>query len=44
MVHQNMQDHGGTIEVESNPDLETTFIMTLPAEPSMGREENFEGG
>ena len=44
VVHQNLQDHGGTIEVESNPDLETTFIMTLPAEPSMGREENFEGG
>jgi signal transduction histidine kinase len=28
--HQNMQDHGGTIDVKSNVNEGTTFILTLP--------------
>lgn len=40
IAHQNMQDHGGTIEVKSTPNLETTFILTLPAEPPSERETN----
>ena len=33
IAHQNMQDHGGTIEVESAVNEGTTFLLTLPAEP-----------
>jgi signal transduction histidine kinase len=34
IAHQNIQDHGGTIEVRSKPDEGTTFIITLPFNPS----------
>lgn len=34
IAHQNMQDHGGTIEVKSEINKGTTFILTLPGEPS----------
>ncbi|MFH1122270.1 MAG: HAMP domain-containing sensor histidine kinase, partial [Pseudomonadota bacterium] len=44
VVHQNMQDHGGTIEVKGTLNLETTFILTLPAEPSMGSAMNSDMG
>jgi len=30
IAHQNIQDHGGTIEVISNPNHGTTFILALP--------------
>ncbi|KPK25688.1 MAG: hypothetical protein AMK69_13665 [Nitrospira bacterium SG8_3] len=33
IAHQNMQDHGGTIDVKSRVDEGTTFILTLPSEP-----------
>jgi signal transduction histidine kinase len=41
IAYQNMQDHGGTIEVESKVNEGTKFILTLPADPSPGlsREE-----
>jgi signal transduction histidine kinase len=32
--HQNMLDHRGTIEVKSNVKEGTTFILTLPSDPS----------
>jgi signal transduction histidine kinase len=32
--HKNMQDQGGTIEVESKINEGTTFILTLPCNPS----------
>jgi signal transduction histidine kinase len=32
--HQNMQAHGGTIEVKSKVNEGTTFILTLPCNPS----------
>ena len=35
IAHQNMQDHGGTIEVKSKINKGTTFILTLPVDPSM---------
>jgi len=34
IAHQNMQDHGGTIEVKSKLNEGTTFILTLPSDPS----------
>jgi len=34
IAFQNMQDHGGTIEVKSEVDEGTTFILTLPTDPS----------
>jgi signal transduction histidine kinase len=34
IAHQNMQDHGGTIEVKSKADEGTTFILALPVDPS----------
>jgi signal transduction histidine kinase len=36
IAYQNMQDHGGTIEVKSEVDEGTTFILNLPGEPSAG--------
>jgi signal transduction histidine kinase len=30
IAHQHMQDHGGTIEVKSEVNQGTTFILTLP--------------
>ena len=45
IADQNMQDHGGVIEVKSKVNEGTAFILTLPAEPSqnlrseMGIEE-----
>ncbi len=32
IAHQNMQDHGGSIEVKSEAGEGTTFVLTLPAE------------
>jgi signal transduction histidine kinase len=34
--HQNMQQHGGTIEVKSKVNKGTTFILSLPCNPSQG--------
>jgi len=31
IAHQNMQDHGGTIDVKSDANQGTTFTLTLPA-------------
>ncbi|HUV59494.1 MAG TPA: ATP-binding protein [Desulfatiglandales bacterium] len=35
ITHQNIQDHQGTIEVKSEVNKGTTFILTLPSDPSM---------
>ncbi|MFC1811604.1 ATP-binding protein [Thermodesulfobacteriota bacterium] len=37
--HQNMQDHGGTIEVNSKVDEGTTFILTLPENHSFDHQQ-----
>ena len=37
IAHQNMQDHGGTIEVKSKVNEGTTFILTLPTNPPSER-------
>ena len=37
--HQNMQDHGGTIEVKSEVDEGTTFILTLPENHSVDHRQ-----
>jgi signal transduction histidine kinase len=36
IAHQNMEDHGGIIEVKSKINEGTTFVLTLPADPSTG--------
>jgi len=33
IAYQNMKDHGGTIEVKSIENEETTFILTFPSDP-----------
>jgi len=33
IAHQNIVDHGGTIEVDSKPEQGAAFIMTLPLKP-----------
>jgi signal transduction histidine kinase len=33
IVHQNIMDHGGTIEVKSRVKEGTRFIVTLPVQP-----------
>jgi signal transduction histidine kinase len=33
IAHQNIQDHGGTIEVKSKVNEGTTFVLTIPANP-----------
>jgi len=38
IAHQNMQDHDGTIEVKSVVNKGTTFILTLPPDPSPDSE------
>ena len=38
--HQNMQDHGGTIEVQSKVNEGTTFILTLPYNLSKKLQED----
>jgi len=35
IAHQNMEDHGGIIEVKSKINEGTTFVLSLPADPSM---------
>jgi signal transduction histidine kinase len=42
--HKNMQDQGGTIEVKSKVDEGTTFILTLPLNPSKELMENKKSG
>lgn len=37
IAHKIMQEHGGTIEVQSQPDQGTTFVLTLP--PNGGQEQ-----
>jgi signal transduction histidine kinase len=37
IAHQNIQDHGGSIEVKSSPDKGTAFAMRLPADLSKDR-------
>jgi len=39
IAHQNIQDHKGTIEVQSEVNKGTTFILNLPVDPSV----NFQG-
>jgi len=34
IAHQNMQDHGGTIDVKSHPDEGSVFTLTLPVNNS----------
>jgi signal transduction histidine kinase len=34
IAHQNMLDHGGTIEVQSKESEGATFILTLPSRPA----------
>ena len=36
IAHQNIQDHQGTIEVKSEVNKGTTFIINLPTDPSLG--------
>ncbi|MBW1773811.1 MAG: GAF domain-containing protein, partial [Deltaproteobacteria bacterium] len=43
IAHQNIQDHGGSIEVTSAPEEGTAFAMKLPAEVSKDRSENNHG-
>ncbi len=40
ITHQAMEDHGGSIEVESVPDEGATFVLILPAEPTMKLSQN----
>jgi len=40
IAHQNMQDHGGTIEVKSRENKGTTFILTLPSAHSFDHQQN----
>jgi signal transduction histidine kinase len=42
IADQNMQDHGGVIDVKSKVNEGTTFILTLPAEPSQGLRSQME--
>ncbi|RPI79098.1 MAG: sensor histidine kinase [Desulfobacteraceae bacterium] len=37
IAHQNIQDHGGQIEVQSLPDQHTTFTLYFPADPPKNR-------
>ena len=39
IAHQNIQGHGGTIEVKSNVREGTTFTVSLPVDPSMGSSQ-----
>ena len=43
IAYQNMQDHGGTIEVKSKVNEETTFILTFPSDPSPGKTGHKDG-
>ncbi|MBW1674082.1 MAG: hypothetical protein JRJ45_10650, partial [Deltaproteobacteria bacterium] len=35
IAHQNIQDHEGAIDVQSEVNKGTTFILNLPADPSV---------
>jgi len=41
IAHQNMKDHGGTIEVNSKLNKGTTFILTLPVNTPNHKSEGF---
>jgi signal transduction histidine kinase len=43
IAHQNIQDHGGSIEVKSSPDEGTAFAMKLPADLPQERSEDTHG-
>jgi signal transduction histidine kinase len=40
IAHQNVQDHGGTIEARSQVEQGTTFVVTLPATPPTGEDRS----
>ena len=42
IAHQNIQDHQGTIEVKSEVNKGTTFILNLPTDPSLQLQGNEE--
>jgi signal transduction histidine kinase len=43
IAHQNIQDHQGLIEVKSEVDQGTTFLLTLPNEPTLKLPTDAEG-
>ncbi len=44
IVHQNVQDHGGTIDIKSQVDQGASFFITLPCEPPSGLPEKQDEG